>query len=584
MDSPSDPHPQRSSPPSPRSSEGRRAPRSRSGCWTCRTKKVKCDEGRPQCRRCLRLKLLCDYTPRRKAFKIGRQIVQSQRRRPAADTAGTDTAPQTSPTSDWFQSLLRQDEARSISTFRMPVPATSTSSVTLTASDHEAIRYFRTTFAKLHHTKNPDYSLYSIMFKVAEVNPVVMHMVLAVGGREMEFQRNLQSGHEVGLGAGSALGHYSQALKLMADVIGNESSSRFNFDSIYTALYLMLFYEQRYGDDKCVGLVHHLNGAAQILKQQYSDKISLLPPVARAHQPWALSSHAHGLASNDHLSLYAARLLMWMVNFDTSAASYGLDSQLHATLYQLMSTTAVERQAGHYIQPLEKFEQLHHYSSPLYRIVWGDEYPQTELLDDVENRNVFFLEGACVQLRFMVAQLAKLHDSKTDKATRWASDVELCIENTRNKFCDLIDVAAGLSVSTDNSHRLVANLRRVVPLFYAVVLYFLRVRSGLSQSVTPQQVDSLRHIMNLAFQAHKYDGEKAMVRLAWPLFMVALETNDHLHREWVLGRFRAIRQFGLNFQRAYQFLVYVVDLQSKLGERVDVRGIFQSRDFGLFVL
>ncbi|KNG83020.1 hypothetical protein ANOM_008248 [Aspergillus nomiae NRRL 13137] len=573
------------SPSAPRSSEGRRAPRSRSGCWTCRTKKVKCDEGRPQCRRCLRLKLLCDYTPRRKAFQIGRQIVQSQRRRPAADTAGTDTAPQTSPTRDWFQSFLRQDEARSISTFRMPVPATSTSSVALTASDHEAIRYFRTTFAKLHHTKNPDYSLYSIMFKVAEVNPVVMHMVLAVGGREMEFQRNLQSGHELlGRGAGSPLWHYSHALKLMAKVIGNESSNRFNFDSIYTALYLMLFYEQKYGDDQCAGLVHHLNGAAQILKQQYSDQMSLLPPVARAHQPWALSSHAHRLAPNRHLSLYAARLLMWMVNFDTSAASYGLDSQLHATLYELMSTTTLDGQAGHYSQPLEKFEQLHHYSSPLYRIVWGDGYPQTELLDDVENRNVFFLEGACVQLRFMVAQLAKFQDGRTEAATRWASDTELSIENTRNKFCDLIEVAAGLSASTDNSHRLVANLRRVVPLFYAVLIYFLRVRSGLSQSRTPQQVDSLRHIMNLAFQAHKYDGEKAMVRIAWPLFMVALETNDHLHREWVLSRFRAIRQFGLNFERAYQFLVHVVDVQSKLGERVEVRGISPSRDFGLFVL
>ncbi|KAE8138522.1 hypothetical protein BDV38DRAFT_281831 [Aspergillus pseudotamarii] len=584
MDSPSDPHRQPSSPPSPRLSEGRHAPRSRSGCWTCRTKKVKCDEGRPRCRRCLRLKLLCDYTPRRKAFKIGRQIVQSQRRRPAAGTAGPDTAPQTSPTSDWFQSLLRQDAARSISTFCMPVPAMSTSSVALTASDHEAIRYFRTTFAKLHHTKNPDYSLYSLMFRVAEINPVVMHMVLAVGGREMEFQRNLQSGHELGLGAGSPLWHYAHALKLMADVIGNDSSHQFNFDSTYTALYLMLFYEQKYGDDKCAGLVHHLNGAAQILRLQYSDKIRRFPPVARAHQPWTLPSRAHGLAPHDHLSLYAARLLMWMVNFDTSAAGSGLDSQLHATLYELMSTTAVDGQAGHYSQALETFEQLHHYSSPLYRIVWGDEYPQTELLDDVENRNVFFLEGACVQLRLMVAQLARLEDGKTEAATRWASDVERSIESTRNKFCDVIDVAAGLSVATDNSHRLVANLRRVVPLFYAVVLYFLRVRSGLTHSLTSQPVDSLRHIMNLAFQAHKYDGEKAMVRIAWPLFIVALETNDHLHREWVLSRFHALRPFGLNFQRAYQFLVHLVDLQSTSGERVDVRGIFASRDFGLFVL
>ncbi|KAK0126142.1 hypothetical protein ONS95_007761 [Cadophora gregata] len=47
--------------------EGRRSripPRSKSGCWTCRTRKVKCDEGRPTCGQCQRLGHSCDYNPR----------------------------------------------------------------------------------------------------------------------------------------------------------------------------------------------------------------------------------------------------------------------------------------------------------------------------------------------------------------------------------------------------------------------------------------------------------------------------------------------------------------------------------------
>lgn len=39
-------------------------PRSRTGCWTCRTRKVKCDEGRPVCGQCSRLGHNCDYSPR----------------------------------------------------------------------------------------------------------------------------------------------------------------------------------------------------------------------------------------------------------------------------------------------------------------------------------------------------------------------------------------------------------------------------------------------------------------------------------------------------------------------------------------
>ncbi|KAI2817775.1 transcriptional regulator family: Fungal Specific TF [Aspergillus niger] len=39
-------------------------PRSRTGCWTCRSRKVKCDEVHPQCNQCARLGHVCDYRPR----------------------------------------------------------------------------------------------------------------------------------------------------------------------------------------------------------------------------------------------------------------------------------------------------------------------------------------------------------------------------------------------------------------------------------------------------------------------------------------------------------------------------------------
>ncbi|KAL4881505.1 hypothetical protein BJY04DRAFT_189130 [Aspergillus karnatakaensis] len=39
-------------------------PRSRTGCWTCRSRKIKCDEVHPQCNQCARLGHVCDYQPR----------------------------------------------------------------------------------------------------------------------------------------------------------------------------------------------------------------------------------------------------------------------------------------------------------------------------------------------------------------------------------------------------------------------------------------------------------------------------------------------------------------------------------------
>jgi hypothetical protein len=45
-------------------SRTRLPPRSRTGCWTCRTRKVKCGEERPACAQCTRLGHTCDYSAR----------------------------------------------------------------------------------------------------------------------------------------------------------------------------------------------------------------------------------------------------------------------------------------------------------------------------------------------------------------------------------------------------------------------------------------------------------------------------------------------------------------------------------------
>ncbi|KAH7022012.1 hypothetical protein EDB80DRAFT_693939 [Ilyonectria destructans] len=569
-----------------RQGEGRNAARSRKGCWTCRAKKVKCDEATPQCRRCLRLSLLCDYIPRRKASKNRSLAIQSRSRHTPTAEDGTNVACFQRLARNRLQSLIEQNESRSLSTSCIPAPATGASSVVFTSADHESIRYFRTSFAKLHHTKNPDYSLYSIMFGIAQVDPIVMHMILAVGGREMEFRRNMQT--EDNRGIGSPLWHYSSALKMMADLVGDDDSERLDLDSIHTALYLMLLYEQKYGDERCTGVANHLSGAALILKHRCNDKLLLSSPSSGGHSR-ALTSASTQMTQQapgcKPLSLYSARLIVWIALFDAAAASCGVGGELNAMLFKLMGGNNGTDGATSRFQPLESFDKLHRFSNPLYRTTWGENYPQSELLDDVENRSVYSLLGACTQLRFMIAQLAKLYECDAASAKERALVVELSIQEVSNKFSELMEVAAELSVTTDNSHRLVANIRSVVPHFYAVVLDFLRLtRPDDEAGLCPRQTSALRQIMNLAFQTYKHGGDEAMMPIAWPLFMVALETNDLLHREWALERLESITRFGKNFERAHRFLVGVVDMQIQSGRRVNVRERFQSGEVGLFVI
>jgi len=128
----------------------------------------------------------------------------------------------------------------SLTVTTLAAPSVSACSVVLTDNDHDAIRYFRSVFTKVHHTKNPDYSLFSIMFNIAQKDPMVMHMVISLGLKEMDFRRPYQQEQ-------NPMQHYTSALQLLAVAISPENKSQ-DIDAIYTALWLMLLYEQQFGD------------------------------------------------------------------------------------------------------------------------------------------------------------------------------------------------------------------------------------------------------------------------------------------------------------------------------------------------
>ncbi|KAK1241116.1 hypothetical protein MKX08_001090 [Trichoderma sp. CBMAI-0020] len=62
---------------------GRSGPRSKNGCSTCRLRRVRCDEKRPTCGHCDRLKLECEYQPPRPR--------RSQRRPPSPDDSSVSS-------------------------------------------------------------------------------------------------------------------------------------------------------------------------------------------------------------------------------------------------------------------------------------------------------------------------------------------------------------------------------------------------------------------------------------------------------------------------------------------------------------
>lgn len=387
------------------------------------------------------------------------------------------------------------------------------------------------------------------------------------------------------------LRHYSVALRRMADIVGDESGE-IDLDSITSALVLMIMYEQIHGDSRCKGLINHLTGASLILKHHYGPLLRSLQAspstavtsVTPEQRPCALVRTAK-LGSKKQLSQYSARLLTRISLIDASASFFGMGGQITGMLYKTISE---DGNGSPTPSPMETSEVLERYAYSLYRTVWGDEYPQTEMVDDIENRNVFTLLGALGQLRYMNSQLATiLSAGDLAAAAQPISSTQAALRKTGQRFAEILEVAEGLSIETDNSRRLVTNIRCIVPGYHAEVLEFLRLTRGIHAGLDldDEQRHALRVIIALAVQAYRHGGDVAMLRIARPLFTAALETDDVLHREWILDRFEGLRQFGKHAERAVEFLRKTIKMQQLSGRRVDVRGLFadEGHSMGLFM-
>lgn len=561
----------------------RHAPRSRAGCWTCREKKVKCDEVRPSCTRCVRLERACDYVPR--------QRKKRGPRKPRVGNLNSPTPSRELDTSSRDGSItsteLRDSDNGSPMMMRPRIPSnllpptiSAACSLVLLPADHESIHHFRTSFAIRQHTKNPKYSVLSIIFRLAESSPMVMHMVAAIAGQEIAYLESAKN--DRALESCRPAEHYGDAMRMLSETfMDNEASS--HMDSILATLWLMMQWEQRFGDGHGLGLKSHLNGLAAVLTSKYP-ALSNLNGVAKGVSLDVLGSEI-SLNSNRNireyapLSTFATRMLVWFSSFDASAATYGLGGQVNSSLTQLLSHVTDEDEDN----PIKGYFKVHQHSNALFRTVWGEAYPQSELLDDLENREIFYLLGECGQLRYMVAELAKqLYHDVTD-AGEQISAVEKAIRLVGRKHSEILRVATSLSSDESNHKRLISNVRYIVPNFHATVLHFLRI-TRFNQILDERQRLSLREIMTLAFKSFKHEGDTAMMRISWPLFMAGLETDDLLHREWILERFRSLGRFGLNYKRAFLLLEAVIEQQEKLGERVNMLDLLDSGCFESFVV
>ncbi|KAL4787101.1 hypothetical protein BJX76DRAFT_354511 [Aspergillus varians] len=262
-----------------------RPKRSKTGCTTCRAKKVKCDEQRPDCSRCRRLRLNCRWESDRPSLRERRQGHGTIRLRtgwqpspitprrslatPESGQSGPTSLQSTVETND--ESLFAPAETHGSDIFAfagllddnpstlpsapipmapsweelcgswpwplvdhyraaVPSPLAAWTSITpppvpcsvpLTSLEHRALDHYSNAFSISFTRKHPRWSTLSVLRSVGFGEPVVMNFLLAVSLNDL-WCRGMQNERELHL---AAQRYYQAGTDLLAEMKNELSAS-----------------------------------------------------------------------------------------------------------------------------------------------------------------------------------------------------------------------------------------------------------------------------------------------------------------------------------------------------------------------
>ncbi|KAJ4035219.1 hypothetical protein NW763_014067 [Fusarium oxysporum] len=436
-----------------------RTQRSRGGCQTCRVKKVKCDETRPICRRCIRLELTCDYTrlPRKKYTR--RVIASPVASSPANLIASADVAstPSTSftapgdhpysgeaycegfeggPLSDTQSADISLPPLNTIADDGLALELSPDCAAILFHSDHSAIHFFRFVLPGMVGTRISMHSGPGLVWKLAQQSPMVLHMVCAVSGQSWS-EKTTGSESDAEFRRLRAIQHYRDGLQMLAAATQIPSEITY-LPPVLATLWLMLLYELKFGDGCGIGFDAHLRGATSILL----GRSQLASSESSEH-------HVSHIIEAESFCSVSCKMLIWLSHADGGAVLNGFGGAFN----NLLGDSSLGMSESEAQDRLERVRRLQKRSVLANYDLWGRSYPQTELLEDLQCSDLSCFDAESAQLKFMVGALAAAEYRDNVPHGSWRQSVAGAIRNVRSRYGELISVANRLELPDDGPHR-----------------------------------------------------------------------------------------------------------------------------------
>ncbi|CAG8902772.1 unnamed protein product [Penicillium egyptiacum] len=452
-------------------------------------------------------------------------------------------------------------------------------SLSLSEFDRECLGYIQDSILVVVLGKHWPWSTVSYAYhKIATKEPMVMSMMLASAAREIYRSRLYDMENPVGYLSSSERSdmdgriHYGRALSSLREALKQEVKSPQQIEAIFITLWLMIDYENRFGSGASAINIH-IRGIETLL---YNHIVPLLPAaIAESQvllqQPKAninVSSLGEYASNTDSATLAPPAgpmdglggtcvplfLLLTLYFFTPAALFFGSGTaRLDTDIFRFF----LRSEAGNTAPSLSDLYRLSRQSPSRF---WGDGYPMSSQLDDLENLPGLTLYHRSHVVQFEITEMFK-HSSGPDISFEEGSPYQRIAREIKTLSIeyDTLLTSAKMATSCD-----VAGDRRVMETifwsaitYYGTVVYFhlcfedlLTGRPELqsyNQSMLPLTT-AVSLVLELSLKLHR-SRPRLLVRITWPLFIAGIATSDRIYQDWVSIRLRELGRYGQNYDR-----------------------------------
>lgn len=410
-------------------------------------------------------------------------------------------------------------------------------SIILAPEDHNALIYYQSDIGPCQTTKSPRWSFSALLLRLALRSTMIMHLLLAVSIYDLSMLQNTPRN----LQAASA--HFKEGTKMLMENITHGAAG--DYPAIISAFYFIYLYLTRQVCmdrleierlsriaidyiEQCSfdGLEHTLSPTTQL--STHSDTLECKGPPAPTTAQRCNSS-------------MAARLIIWLYSEDSFISFYGCGGGL---------STCLSKNPGR----LDRFRQI---SSDALSLNWGDEYPAGEVLVDINHfhpidmlidmitlhREIIEHNNAYMETGFVETSYKLDSRFSILEIVCTLLDIEVIMYCTNTMTIQKYASVFRLANSTPNENSEIwLNSAISIIVYHALQICWARCTgSSFGSPASPSTKCALELLLTLAQRICRRSSPPKFERFHWALFIAGIETNDLLHREWILGRISGVR-------------------------------------------